>query len=34
MRDRIDAVATGGNTLTLELRQNGSVPYGQIKAFN
>jgi len=34
MRDRIDAVATGGSSLTLELRDSGSVPYGQIKAFN
>jgi flagellar basal-body rod modification protein FlgD len=34
MRDRVDAVATGGDTLTLELRESGSVPYGQIKAFN
>ena len=34
MRDRVDAVATGGDTLTLELRLNGSVPYSQIRAFN
>lgn len=34
MRDRVDAVATGGDTLTLELRNSGSVPYAQIKAFN
>ena len=34
MRDRVDAVATGGDTLTLELRLSGSVPYSQIKAFN
>lgn len=34
MRDRVDAVATGGDTLTLELRINGSVPYSQIRAFN
>ena len=34
MRDRVDAVSTGGDTLTLELRESGSVPYGQIKAFN
>ncbi len=34
MRDHVDAVMTGGNKLTLELRYSGSVPYGQIKAFN
>lgn len=34
MRDRVDAVATGGDTLTLELRNSGSVDYSQIKAFN
>ena len=34
MRDRVDAVATGGDTLTLELRTSGSVAYSQIKAFN
>ncbi|MES2958194.1 MAG: flagellar hook assembly protein FlgD [Pseudomonadota bacterium] len=34
MRDRVDAVVTGGDTLTLELRSSGSVPYSQIKAFN
>ena len=34
MRDRVDAVATGGDTLTLELRLNGSVAYSQIRAFN
>jgi flagellar basal-body rod modification protein FlgD len=34
MRDRVDAVVTGGNTLTLELRNSGSVDYSQIKAFN
>jgi flagellar basal-body rod modification protein FlgD len=34
MRDRVDAVATGGDTLTLELRVSGSVAYSQIKAFN
>ena len=34
MRDRVDAVATGGDTLTLELRHNGSVAYSQIRAFN
>jgi flagellar basal-body rod modification protein FlgD len=34
MRDRVDAVVAGGDTLTLELRSNGSVPYSQIRAFN
>ena len=34
MRDRVDAVVTGGDALTLELRSSGSVPYSQIKAFN
>ena len=34
MRDRVDAVLTGGDTLTLELRASGSVPYSQIRAFN
>ena len=33
MRDRVDAVSTG-DTLTLELRRSGSVPYADIKAFN
>ena len=34
MRDRIDAVATGGDSLTLELARLGSVPYASVKAFN
>ena len=34
MRDRVDAVSTLGDSLTLELRQSGSVPYADIKAFN
>ena len=34
MRDRVDAVATGGDTLMLELRNSGSVSYSQIRAFN
>jgi flagellar basal-body rod modification protein FlgD len=34
MRDRIDAVATGGDSLTLELARSGSVPYASVKAFN
>jgi flagellar basal-body rod modification protein FlgD len=34
MRDRVDAVLAGGDTLTLELRSSGSVAYSQIRAFN
>ena len=34
MRDRVDAVLAGGDTLTLELRSSGSVPYTQVRAFN
>jgi flagellar basal-body rod modification protein FlgD len=34
MRDRIDAVATGGDSLTLELARSGAVPYASVKAFN
>ena len=34
MRDRVDAVTTGGDTLTLELRSSGSVAYSQIRSFN
>lgn len=34
MRDHVDAVVAGGDTLTLELRSNGTVPYSQIRAFN
>jgi flagellar basal-body rod modification protein FlgD len=34
MRDRVDAVLAGGDTLTLELRASGSVAYSQIRAFN
>jgi flagellar basal-body rod modification protein FlgD len=34
MRDRIDAVATGGDSLTLELARSGQVPYASVKAFN
>jgi flagellar basal-body rod modification protein FlgD len=34
MRDRVDAVVAGGDTLTLELRISGSVPYTLIRAFN
>lgn len=32
--DLVKAVATGGDTLTLELLYGGSVPYTQIKAFS
>jgi flagellar basal-body rod modification protein FlgD len=34
MRDRVDAVSTLGDSLTLELRLSGSQPYAAIKAFN
>jgi flagellar basal-body rod modification protein FlgD len=34
MRDRVDAVSANGDTLTLELRNAGSVKYSDIKAFN
>ncbi|HJV60531.1 MAG TPA: flagellar hook assembly protein FlgD [Albitalea sp.] len=34
MRDRVLAVSTGGDTLTLELARSGSTPYSGIKAFN
>ncbi len=34
MRDRVTAVSTGGDTLTLELERSGSTPYAQVKAFN
>jgi len=34
MRDRVDAVATTGNALTLELQKSGSVPYSTVKAFS
>jgi flagellar basal-body rod modification protein FlgD len=34
MRDRVDAVMAGGDTLTLELRNSGTVAYSQIRAFN
>jgi flagellar basal-body rod modification protein FlgD len=34
MRDRVDAVLAGGDTLTLELRNSGNVAYSQIRAFN
>lgn len=34
MRDRVDAVLSGGDTLNLVLRDSGTVPYNGIKAFN
>ena len=34
MRDRVDAVVAGGDTLMLELRESGSVAYADIRAFN
>jgi flagellar basal-body rod modification protein FlgD len=34
MRDRVDAVIAGGDQLTLELRNSGSVAYADIRAFN
>jgi len=34
MRDRVDAVSTSGDTLTLELERSGEMRYDQIKAFN
>jgi flagellar basal-body rod modification protein FlgD len=34
MRDRVDAVATNGSTLILELDHSGSMPFSQITAFN
>jgi flagellar basal-body rod modification protein FlgD len=34
MRDRVNAVSTSGNTLSLELERSGSVAYSDIQAFN
>jgi flagellar basal-body rod modification protein FlgD len=34
MRDRVDAVSTSGDTLTLELERSGNVAYDKVKAFN
>ena len=34
MRDRVDAVSTGANGLTLELRNAGPVAYDQVKVFD
>ena len=34
MRDRVEAVSTSGNVLSLELAKSGTVPYSAVKAFN
>jgi flagellar basal-body rod modification protein FlgD len=34
MRDRVDAVSSAGNSLSLQLRHSGAVPYDTVKAFN
>ncbi len=34
MRDVVDAVQAGGNTLTLELHRLGNVPYSSVRTFN
>jgi len=34
MRDRVEAVSTVGDKLMLETQHNGSVAYGDVKAFN
>jgi hypothetical protein len=34
MRDRVDAVRTTGDRLSLELQKSGTVPYSDVKAFN
>lgn len=34
MRDKVEAVNTSGDTLTLELQNSGSVAYSKVKAFN
>jgi flagellar basal-body rod modification protein FlgD len=34
MRDRVSAVSTSGDTLTLDLERSGEVPYAKVKAFN
>ncbi|WP_280151255.1 flagellar hook assembly protein FlgD [Piscinibacter sp. XHJ-5] len=34
MRDKVTAVSTSGDQLTLELERTGSTPYASIKAFN
>ena len=34
MRDRVTAVSTSGDSLTLDLERSGEVPYAKVKAFN
>jgi flagellar basal-body rod modification protein FlgD len=34
MRDKVNAVSTGGTSLTLELAKSGSVPYADVQALN
>ncbi|MGI4797996.1 MAG: flagellar hook assembly protein FlgD [Janthinobacterium lividum] len=34
MRDKVNAVSTGGTSLTLELAKSGSVPYAEVQALN
>jgi len=34
MRDKVDAVNTSGDSLTLELEKSGNVAYDKVKAFN
>ena len=34
MHDKVQAVNTGGDTLTLELLRSGNVPYSSVKSFN
>jgi flagellar basal-body rod modification protein FlgD len=34
MRDKVNAINTSGDTLTLELQSSGAVAYSQVKAFN
>ncbi len=34
MRDHVTAVSTAGDSLSLELRHAGTVPYADVKAFN
>ena len=33
MRDKVEAVLTGGAQLVLELASSGNVPYANVKAF-
>lgn len=34
MRDKVEAINTSGDSLTLELKNSGSVAYDKVKAFN